>query len=69
MTNIDILVEPGTDREVWAEADSPEAAVFAALTILREAWDSRPTQGYDPAVQFYVGGVFIRATTLRGLTR
>lgn len=52
-----------------AEAEDPEAAVLAALTMGWEAKRHIATQGCDPLIKFTVAGSIVRSTTLRALTR
>lgn len=67
MPEITIVLEPGTDQEHEVTATTPENAVYAARTTLREALGAAPLMGYDPAAAFYVGGKLVRTTTLRAL--
>lgn len=67
MSDIAIVIEPGTDREHEVTATTPENAVYAARFLLREALGPAPIMGYDPAAAFYVGGNLVRRTTLRAL--
>jgi hypothetical protein len=39
-----------------AEASDPESAFVAARTLLDDAYDAHPFQGYDPTCNFYVDG-------------
>ncbi len=59
-----------------AYAETPEEAVFAAITIGDEARTHVGIQGFDPEIRFYVvehedddDGEAVRMTTLRALTR
>jgi len=52
-----------------AEAATPEDAVYAAITIGREAKEQRGIQGFDPTVVFEVAGKIVRTSTLRSLAR
>lgn len=52
-----------------AEAETPEAAVTAALTLGWEAKRHVAIQGFDPLIKFTVDGAIVRSTTLRALTR
>lgn len=52
-----------------AEADTPEAALLAALTIGREAKQHVARQGFNPTILFEVEGEPVRKISLRELTR
>lgn len=52
-----------------AEAETPEAALLAALTIGREAKDHVGRQGFDPLIRFTVAGKVVRVASLRSLSR
>lgn len=51
-----------------AEAVTPDEALFAALTIGREAKKHAGMHGFDPAIRFEHGDT-VRVLTLRALTR
>lgn len=59
------VIETGT----WVEAETPEDALCAALTIGREARQHRALQGYDPMIRFSVDGETVRVVSLRSLSR
>lgn len=42
-----------------AEAEDAEAAVFAAQTLCREAFDAFPVQGHNPTCSFRVDGKLV----------
>lgn len=52
-----------------AEADTAEDAVFAGLTLAREAKAARGIHGFDPTIRFDRDGEMVRTATLRSLTR
>lgn len=58
-----------TDTGDSAEAETPEDALFAALTIAREAKAHRRIRGYNPVVRFDVDGTTVRTLSLRDLMR
>ena len=60
---IEVIV--GTDT---AYADTPEEAVYAALTIGREQREAKKIWGFNPEIRFIVGND-IHSTNLRDLSR
>lgn len=52
-----------------AEAETPEDAVCAALTMGQDARDHARLWGFDPSIRFSVDGEPVRVYTLRDLTR
>ena len=59
------VVETGDN----ATAATPEDALFAALTLGREAREHRGIWGFDPTIRFEVAGEIVRVVSLRSLTR
>lgn len=58
---IDIVLSNGDS----AEAETPEAAVLAARTLMDDVWEANPRQGNNPTAAFYVNGVLIRTNVKR----
>jgi hypothetical protein len=52
-----------------AEADCPESAALAALTLSREAKCHVATQGFDPTIVIRLDGRVVFHTTYRSLNR
>lgn len=58
---IEVLLSNG-DR---AECETPEEAVFAARTLMDDAWEANPVQGNHPTVTFLVDGRAVRSNLTR----